>query len=75
MPTAWRTAAASANQRDSKGLYARARAGEIRRFTGMSSPYEPPQNPELHVKTGSQPLDVCVQQLIGHLEASGVSRG
>ena len=39
-------------QRDSKGLYAKARAGEIRDFTGVSAPYEPPANPELELPTG-----------------------
>lgn len=41
-------------------------------FTGLSSPYEPPENPELHVETGSQPLDACVQQVIGHLQTCGI---
>ena len=53
-------------ERDVKGLYAKARAGEIPEFTGISAPYEPPANPEITVDT-SQPLDVCVADLIAHL--------
>lgn len=59
-------------QRDVKGLYRRARAGEIRDFTGISSPYEEPENPELAVNTGSTPLDQCVDQVIGYLQDRGV---
>ena len=59
-------------QRDVKGLYRRARAGEIRDFTGISSPYEEPENPELAVDTGSMPLGQCVDQVIGYLQDRGV---
>ena len=59
-------------QRDVKGLYRRARAGEIRDFTGISSPYEEPENPEMAVDTGSMPLDQCVDQVIGYLQDCGV---
>lgn len=59
-------------QRDVKGMYRRARAGEIRDFTGISSPYEEPENPELAVDTGSMPLDQCVDQVIGYLQGRGV---
>lgn len=58
--------------RDVKGMYRRARAGEIRDFTGISSPYEEPENPELTVDTGSMPLDQCVDQVIGYLQSRGV---
>lgn len=58
--------------RDIKGLYKRARAGEIKDFTGISSPYEEPENPELVVDTGIFPLDECVAQVIGLLEGRGV---
>ena len=58
--------------RDVKGMYRRARAGEIRDFTGISSPYEEPENPELAVDTGSMPLDQCVDQVIGFLRDRGV---
>jgi adenylylsulfate kinase len=59
-------------QRDTKGLYARARAGEIPQFTGISSPYEEPEHPELQVDTGSQSLEACVAQVITYLESCGV---
>jgi len=58
--------------RDVKGLYARARAGEIKAFTGISSPYEEPEKPELIVDTGSRPLDECVEQVLGYLDGVGV---
>lgn len=59
-------------QRDVKGMYRRARAGEIRDFTGISSPYEEPENPELAIDTGSMPLDQCVDQVVGYLQGRGV---
>jgi adenylylsulfate kinase len=59
-------------QRDTKGLYAKARAGEIKEFTGISSPYEAPEAPELRIDTGSQDLEACVQQVLGYLEGAGV---
>jgi adenylylsulfate kinase len=59
-------------QRDTKGLYAKARAGEIKEFTGISSPYEAPEAPELLVDTGSQNLEACVAQVLAHLQANGI---
>lgn len=59
-------------QRDVKGLYAKARQGAIREFTGISSPYERPESPELVVDTGSLPLEDCVGQVIALLKARGV---
>lgn len=59
-------------QRDVKGLYAKARRGEIQDFTGISSPYEPPQNPELTLNTGSEPLEVCVNKVLSLLAERGV---
>ncbi|MCS5697653.1 adenylyl-sulfate kinase [Cyanobium sp. FGCU-52] len=58
--------------RDTKGLYAKARAGEIKEFTGISSPYEAPENPELRVDTGSGDLEACVAQVLAHLEQAGI---
>jgi len=58
--------------RDVKGLYARARAGEISHFTGISSPYEEPEHPEIVVDTGSNPLDQCIEQVLNYLEQVGV---
>lgn len=48
-------------ERDTKGLYAKARAGEIKDFTGISSPYEDPASPELKINTGEQNLETCVE--------------
>ena len=58
--------------RDPKGLYAKARAGVIKEFTGISSPYEAPDAPELKVDTGSQSLEESVAAVLSLLEAKGV---
>ena len=57
--------------RDVKGLYARARSDEVKDFTGISSPYEPPLNPELVVDT-QMPLDQCIVNIMGLLRARGL---
>ncbi|MBI5440031.1 MAG: adenylyl-sulfate kinase [Deltaproteobacteria bacterium] len=57
--------------RDPKGLYKKARAGGIPEFTGISSPYEEPVNPELVVDTSSQSLEESVGQVLGYWEAQG----
>ncbi len=54
-------------ERDTKGLYAKARAGEIKEFTGISSPYEAPEHPELSINTGDVSLESCVDQVIHYL--------
>lgn len=59
-------------QRDVKGLYRRARTGEIKDFTGISSPYEPPVNPELTITTGNLPLDGGVTQVLALLSECGI---
>jgi adenylylsulfate kinase len=59
-------------ERDTKGLYAKARAGEIKDFTGISSPYEAPETPELRVDTGGQSLEQSVEQVLTYLQAKGV---
>lgn len=51
-------------QRDVKGLYKKARSGEIGQFTGISSPYEKPDAPELVVRTSEYELDDCVEQVV-----------
>jgi adenylylsulfate kinase len=53
--------------RDVKGLYKRARAGEIPHFTGISDPYEPPSQPALEVRTDLHAIDACVEQIIALL--------
>jgi len=55
-------------QRDVKGLYAKARRGEIADFTGISSPYELPLNAELVLDTGVESLEMCVQKVVKYLE-------
>lgn len=55
-------------QRDTKGLYRRARAGEIAEFTGISAPYEPPESPELTVDTAASSVDHCVEQLLAYVQ-------
>jgi adenylylsulfate kinase len=58
--------------RDVKGIYKKARAGKIADFTGISAPYEAPENPELIVNTGTAELDACVQQIIGEMTQRGI---
>ena len=59
-------------QRDVKGLYKKARAGLISDFTGISSPYEEPENADLVVDTGSNSLEECTDQVLGYLFRRGV---
>jgi len=59
-------------QRDVKGLYQKARAGQIPEFTGISAPYEPPLTPELTLRTATQDVAASVGQILAHLEARGV---
>jgi adenylylsulfate kinase len=54
-------------RRDVKGLYARARRGEIRNFTGIDDPYEPPEHPELTLDTRALSLDQCVAKVLDRL--------
>ena len=54
-------------ERDAKGLYAKARAGEVKNFTGINSPYEAPGNPEIHLNTNSTP-DEAVKIIINYLK-------
>jgi len=55
-------------KRDPKGIYKKARKGEIKNFTGIDSPYEPPVNPEITVQTHKNSLEECVGQIIDCLE-------
>ncbi|MFA8356903.1 adenylyl-sulfate kinase [Burkholderia ubonensis] len=56
--------------RDVKGLYRRARAGLISDLTGISSPYEPPQSPDVYVNTGKESQDACVDKIVRSVFAS-----
>ncbi|HYM33209.1 MAG TPA: adenylyl-sulfate kinase [Candidatus Cybelea sp.] len=55
-------------RRDPKGLYRRARAGEIAEFTGISAPYEPPEQPQLVVDTGTETVEQCVDSMLSYIE-------
>ena len=59
-------------QRDVKGLYRKARASEIKEFTGISSPYEEPENPDIVLDTASQSLQECVSAVLDILHKRGV---
>jgi|TARA_B110000014_G_scaffold241357_1_gene210108 adenylylsulfate kinase len=58
-------------QRDPKGLYKMARAGEIKDFTGIDSGYDIPQMPAIHVKTADKSIEECALQIIEHLQSNG----
>src|SRR5215217_9707098 len=58
--------------RDVKGLYEKARRGEIKEFTGVSDPYEPPENPELVLETENQSPEQSAQQILDYLEERGL---
>jgi adenylyl-sulfate kinase len=58
-------------ERDVKGLYARAITGEIPQFTGVSDPYEAPENPELHIKTDEETPETSVASVLLYLETNG----
>jgi bifunctional enzyme CysN/CysC len=62
------TPLAEAEKRDPKGLYARARRGQIPLFTGIDSPYEPPENPELRLKTLELTPDAAADQVLARIE-------
>jgi adenylylsulfate kinase len=58
------TPLAECERRDVKGLYARARRGEIKNFTGIDDPYEPPENPELTLDTRALSVEECVARVL-----------
>ena len=57
--------------RDVKGLYKRARAGEIKQFTGIDDPYEAPLNPEVHCRTHQETIEESVVKVLSQLESLG----
>lgn len=67
-----KTSLAEAEKRDPKGLYKKARAGEIKNFTGIDDPYEAPMNAELVLDTEELTLEQEVETLISYLEAQGI---
>jgi bifunctional enzyme CysN/CysC len=66
------TTLAEAEKRDPKGLYRKARAGEIRNFTGIDSPYERPENPELRIDTRLSTPEEAADQIINHLRSAAI---
>ncbi|MCB9834337.1 MAG: adenylyl-sulfate kinase [Planctomycetes bacterium] len=62
-------------ERDPKGLYQKARAGKIKEFTGISAPYEPPENPELVIESHKQDVSGCVEEILMSLDACGILGG
>ncbi|MDK2973023.1 MAG: sulfate adenylyltransferase [Candidatus Sumerlaeota bacterium] len=59
-------------ERDPKGLYKKARAGEIKGFTGIDAPYEAPVKPEIHINTSHDDIDSCIGQIVIELERRGI---
>ena len=59
-------------KRDVKGMYKKARAGEIESFTGISDPYEPPQSPDIELRTDNESVEESVQKVISYLETNGL---
>ena len=66
------TPLAICESRDSKGLYAKARRGELKNFTGIDSAYEPPESPEIHLPAGTTDAEVCVAAILDRLAAPQV---
>ncbi len=65
------TPLADAEKRDVKGLYAKARRGELKNFTGISSPYEAPEDPELHIDTTNLTPEAATELIVAWLKQMG----
>ncbi len=61
-------------RRDVKGLYAKARAGELPDFTGISAPYERPTRPDIVLRTAEVSLETCIEQVLTHLRRARITR-
>jgi len=61
------TPLAEAEKRDVKGLYKKARSGQLKNFTGIDSPYEPPEDPEIRIDTTSMTADEAAEEIIRRL--------
>jgi adenylylsulfate kinase len=61
-----------AEARDPKGLYAKARRGEIKEFTGVSAPYEEPERPEVHIKSAEVSVEEAVVKIVEYLREQGL---
>lgn len=66
------TPLAECEQRDPKGLYKKARAGEIKNFTGIDDPYEAPEQPEVHIHNHGRSVSDVVAELLAQLQARGL---
>jgi bifunctional enzyme CysN/CysC len=66
---------ATCEQRDPKGLYKKARAGEIAQFTGVSAPYEPPESPDLVVDTAGESVAQSVERIVRYVEQAFTLKG
>lgn len=61
-----------AERRDPKGLYKKARRGELKNFTGIDSPYERPENPEIHLHTALHSAEAAAEQILNRLRDGGM---
>jgi bifunctional enzyme CysN/CysC len=61
-----------AESRDVKGLYAKARRGELKNFTGIDSPYEPPEHPEIYLDTGKASPEDAATAIVDELRKAGM---
>jgi len=66
------TPLAEAEKRDVKGLYKKARRGELKNFTGIDSPYEPPEHPEIHLQTVFHSPEEAAEQILKTLRDGGM---
>jgi adenylylsulfate kinase len=62
---------AECESRDPKGIYRKARCGEIKEFTGISAPYEEPENPEIILETDTMCLEECIESILNYLTVNG----
>jgi bifunctional enzyme CysN/CysC len=69
------TPLALAETRDPKGLYQKARRGELKNFTGIDSPYERPESPEVHIDTTQMSIEDAAESIVRRLAADGVIEG
>ncbi len=63
---------AVAEERDPKGLYKKARSGQLANFTGIDSPYEPPQNPEIRIDTTAMTPQAAAERIVAVLREKGL---
>ena len=59
-------------ERDPKGLFKKAREGQIPEFTGISAPYEPPLKPEIHLKAGEKNVQECAAEVVAYVQGRGI---